>query len=72
MHSSQFDIAGFFSGLIEGHGVTIGMIAALAVWILFSVAYKRITGREFVKPRKERREALKRRKIVLWEYERDK
>ena len=38
---------------------------------VFNVIYQKVTGRSFVKPRAERREARKRRKVVLWEYKRD-
>jgi methyl coenzyme M reductase subunit C-like uncharacterized protein (methanogenesis marker protein 7) len=72
MQHSQSDIVELVSRLVDGNGVYIGLAAGLAVWILLNVVYKRITGHEFVKPRRERREALKRRKVVLFEYERDR
>lgn len=72
MPTSQSDVPQILNGMIEQLHAMLWLVALLAAWILFNVAYKRITGRDFAKPRKERREARKRRKIVLWEYERDR
>ena len=47
--------------------VTVGVIGAC---VAFFILYEKVAGRPFVKSKEERREAMKRRKIVLWEYRR--
>jgi len=69
---SRYDIFDFLAGLYRGETtpwIALGMIAGL---IAFCVTYEKATGKPFVKSRKERRAARKRRKIVLWEYKRDR
>ena len=61
----------YFKGLIGGEWWAWFPVAIVAGFIGFNIIYKKVTGREFVKSREERREAEKKRKIVLWEYKRD-
>ena len=60
-----------FGALMRGEPMTWMAVAGIAGFIAFCIAYKRITGKHFVKSRKERREARRKRKIVLWEYKRE-
>ena len=48
--------------------LAVGFIFAC---IAFFAIYEKATGHSFVKSKGERRAALRRRKKVLWEYERD-
>ena len=69
---TRYDVVDFVTGLFRGDAmawIALGMIAGL---IAFFVVYEKVTGRPFVKSKKQRREARKRRKHVLWEYHRDK
>ena len=63
-----FEIA---EALSQGDPWAWGGIALVVGFIGFCIAYKKITGRDFVKSRSERREARRKRKVVLWEYRND-
>lgn len=69
---SRYNTFDFIKDLANGDTGALIVLAVLAGIIAFFAIYKRITGRDFVKSRKERREARKRRHHVLWEYERDR
>lgn len=67
----RYTIFEFISDLWNGEPMgwlALGLIAGL---IGFFVIYKQLTGEDFVKSRKERREARRKRKHVVWEYQRD-
>ena len=66
----RYDIFDFVSDLINGDAMALYAIALIAGFITFCMAYKKFTGKSFVKSKKERREARHRRKFVLWEYKR--
>ena len=78
MNLSQLDVIpatgsviDFFKRLVAGETGAWIAFSAIAGCILFFAFYKKVTGKDFVKSKKERREARKRRKHVLWEYKRD-
>ena len=71
LHDRHYDLIEFFQDLNAGDPMALVFIGAIVAWIAFNIVYKKVTGREFVKPRAERRKARNRRKIVLWEYRRD-
>jgi hypothetical protein len=56
---------------LEGLGTWI-TAAIVGGCIAFFVIYEKVTGKPFVKSKEERREARRRRKIVLWEYKRNR
>ena len=66
----RYDVFEFFQDLSQGEKsswIALGVIVGI---ICFFAIYKKITGKQFVKSKKERREARKRRKHVIWEYTR--
>lgn len=65
------DIFEVFGALMRGEPMTWMCVAGVVGFIAFCMAYKKITGKHFVKSRSERREARRKRKIVLWEYKRE-
>lgn len=69
--SARWSIVDFVRALVAGDTGAWIAFAAIAGCILFFILYKKVTGKDFVKSKEERREARKRRKHVLWEYKRD-
>ena len=66
----RYDIFEFFQDLWQGESsawIALGVIVGI---ISFFAFYKKVTGKQFVKSKKERREARNRRKHVVWEYRR--
>lgn len=61
----------FIGDLWNGELTSWIALGAILATIAFFIIYKQVTGKDFVKSKKERRAARRRRKIVLWEYERD-
>lgn len=57
-----------FGALSRGEPVTWIAVAGIIGFISFCFAYKKITGKDLVESRSERRAARRKRKIVLWEY----
>lgn len=69
---SRYNTFDFIRDLSHGDRGAILLLAGLFGFFAFCSYYNRITGKSFVKSKKERREARKRRYHVLWEYERDR
>lgn len=67
---NRYDLFDFLQGIYRGNIFPWLFIGFIVVWIVFNVTYKKWTGKSFVKSRKERREARRRRKIVVWEFTR--
>lgn len=67
---NRVSILEFIEMLTDGDTVAWIILGALAACIAFFILYEKMTGRPFVKSKKERREARHRRKHVLWEYKR--
>ena len=65
------DIFDLIHGIQEGDPFMLLAVAFILGCIAFFFLYEKLTGRPFVKSKKERRRARERRKHVIWKYERD-
>ena len=65
------DIFDLIHGLREGDPLMIGVVVLIVGMVAFFALHELVTGRPFVKSKKERRRAHERRHKVLWKYERD-
>lgn len=68
----RYDVIDLIRDLASGDPMGWIAIGGIGGLIAFFALYQKFTGRSFVKSRKERREARRRRKHVIWEYRRDK
>ena len=64
------DIVDVIRGLAGGDVLMWMALGFVFACVAFFALYETVTGRPYVKSRRERREALRRRRKVLWEYER--
>ena len=66
----RWDIFDFARELWHGEPVAWYALAAIIAFIATAAIYQKVTGKSLVKSKRERREARRRRKHVIWEYER--
>lgn len=70
--SHKLDIFEFMGGLLDGDALSWITLGAILGIIAFFALYQKVTGRSFVKSKKERRAWRESRHHVLWKYERDR
>ena len=65
------DIFDAIKNLADRDPLMIAAVALIFAFIAFIAVQEVVTGRSFVKSSGERREARRRRKRILWDYDRD-
>jgi hypothetical protein len=68
---ARSSVVDLIRGLVEGERSSWIALVIIAGCIAFFIAYEKVTGKSIVRSRKERREARRRRKHVVWEHRRD-
>jgi len=65
------DIFDLIHGLRDGDPLIIAALVFILCCIAFFGLHEKVTGRPYVKSKKDRRRARERRKHVVWKYERN-